>query len=412
MTNKLLLYMVDGVAAEHYEADRTRFPNFYALEQRGFRVKNLHSVALGTSFPGRTGMLTGVSADVSGVYGNYIWGGENFRYASPDDVAVPTIPQRAKEAGMTVACLGAGMVRFEDAHTVVPPWWIEGEVVQRARDTTPQQGGEAWLKVADAPVTDRFQKACDAFGIPTTYTDLPEDTQLYLRALVHDQRIADWVSAMAIADDAPDVIWAEFLATDTIQHYSGYKSDLAQESVAQADMALGKIIGHLSRVGTLDEWNIAVMSDHGHSVVETCIFANVVLPGVKIAPEGCSLLVATDDTAELDRVTQTLAEYDVEPFSNECVPPQYRDTVHVFVAPPGVSFETAPEGVTDPTGVPKAISTHGLKPGLPGDDRFALFAGPDVPQGVVDEADPRQVAPTLAKLLDLDTTDYPTAALF
>ncbi|HRW10957.1 MAG TPA: hypothetical protein P5121_37905 [Caldilineaceae bacterium] len=54
MTNKLIVYMIDGVAAEHYQSDRKRFPYFAALEARGFRVENLHAEALGTSLPGRT----------------------------------------------------------------------------------------------------------------------------------------------------------------------------------------------------------------------------------------------------------------------------------------------------------------------------------------------------------------------
>ncbi len=83
MTNKLIVYMIDGVAAEHYASDHKRLPHFAALENRGFRVENLRAEALGTSLPGRTSMLTGVTADVSGVYGNKIWDGAGaFRYAA------------------------------------------------------------------------------------------------------------------------------------------------------------------------------------------------------------------------------------------------------------------------------------------------------------------------------------------
>ncbi|MFQ3673996.1 MAG: hypothetical protein SNJ83_10415, partial [Aggregatilineales bacterium] len=57
-----------------------------------------------------------------------------------------------------------------------------------------------------------------------------------------------------------------------------------------------------------------------------------------------------------------------------------------------------------PSGKPNAISSHGLRPGHPGDDRFALFAGPNVPRGSVEAADAIQVAPTLAKLAGLSDT--------
>lgn len=412
MANKLLVYMVDGVAAEHYDLSGQRFPNFTALEERGFRIKNLQSVALGTSLPGRTGMLTGVTADVSSVYGNRIWDGNEFRYANPDDIQVPTIPQLAKAQGLKVAALGAGMIRYEDTHIMRPPWWIMGDMVQRARDAAPKSGGESWLNVAGAPITDDFKTACEAFNIPTDYAELPADTHPYLRAIVHDQHVADWVSAMVVADDAPDLIWAEFLATDVIQHYAGYKSALAVESVAQADMALGKILQRMQQAGVLDEWNIAVMSDHGHSEVQTCIYPQVVIPDAKFACEGGSLLVATSDESELQQITEALAQYNAEPYPNDCIPEQWRSEVHVFVAPAKVSFEDAPEGTTEPTGTPKAISTHGLKPGMTGDDRFALFAGPDVPRGMVENAPASQVAPTLAKLLNLTDSNHPENAVF
>lgn len=412
MANKVLVYMVDGVAAEHYNVSSKRFPNFTALEERGFRIKNLQSVALGTSLPGRTGMLTGVTADVSSVYGNRIWDGSEFRYSNPDDIQVPTIPQLAKAQGLNVASLGAGMIRYEDTHTTRPPWWIMGDMVQRARDAAPESGGDSWVNVARAPITDDFKAACEAFNIPTDYDELPTDTHPFLRAIVHDQRIADWVSAMVVSADAPDLIWAEFLATDVIQHYAGYKSAMAQASVAQADMALGKILQRMQQAGVLDTWNIAVMSDHGHSEVTTCIYPQVVIPDAKFACEGGSLLVATSDEAELQRITEALAKYDAEPFPNDCVPEQWRSEVHVFVAPPKFSFEDAPEGVTDPTGTPKAISTHGLKPGMTGDDRFALFAGPDVPHGMVENAPATQIAPTLAKLLNLTDGNHPDSAVF
>lgn len=75
-------------------------------------------------------------------------------------------------------------------------------------------------------------------------------------------------------------------------------------------------------------------------------------------------------------VEEKLAAYGVEAFPNDCVPPEYREQVYVFVAPHQTSFEGDNPHETAPTGKPKAISTHGLKPGWAGDHRFALFAGP------------------------------------
>jgi predicted AlkP superfamily pyrophosphatase or phosphodiesterase len=416
MSQKLIVYMIDGVAADHYQSDRRRFPHFAALEKRGFRVENLHSEALGTSLPGRTSMLTGVTADVSGVYGNKIWDGErDFRYAGPDDIRVPTIPQLVKGAGKRVASINAGMIRAEDADIMKAPWWIEGEMIQRARDTAPTTSGAAWQRVAAAPLHEDFVTVCQAAGLPTYFPkglDRQNQATFPLYALMADLLAADWVGALAASPQAPELIWAEFLMTDTLQHYNGYKSELGHFSVEQADLALGRIMQRLANAGVAHEWTIAVMSDHGHSHIETALHPQVIIPSVTVQCEGGSLLVAPKDQAELRMVEEKLAAYGVEAYPNDCVPPEYRERVYVFVAPYQTSFEGDNPQETEPTGKPKAISTHGLKPGWAGDHRFALFAGPAVPQGSLSAATATQVAPTLAKLLGLPVDGFAADPLF
>jgi len=414
MSNKLIVYMIDGVAAEHYKTESGRFPHFASLERRGFRIENLHSEALGTSFPGRTSMLTGVTADVSGVYANKIWDGNDFRYSSPDDIRVPTVPARAKDAGKTVATINAAMIRPEDTHIMKSPWFVTNLLLQRARDAEPTPATESWQRVVNTPKSEVFLKACEAACIPSDFPTInPEDErERSFFGVMADQSVPDWVGALAVSDDAPNLIWAEFLMTDFFQHNFGYKSEVARWSVAQADMAVGKVLHYLREAGKLDEWNIAVMSDHGHSEIETALQPQVIIPGVRVQCEGGSLLVAPKDEAELKMVTEKLAEFDVEPYPNDCIPPELRDQVFVFVAPPKFSFENENTDATEPTGKPKAISTHGLKPGMAGDDRFALFAGPDVPQGCIPEAKAVQVAPTLAKILGLPLDDFPAEPVF
>ncbi|MBW4437883.1 MAG: alkaline phosphatase family protein [Pleurocapsa minor GSE-CHR-MK-17-07R] len=413
MANKLIVLMVDGVSAEHYALDHGRFPHFAALEKHGFRVERLKSEVLGTSLPGRTSMLTGATADISGVYANKIWDGERFRYANPDDVRVPTLPARAKEAGLDVAILGFGMIQPESASLFHAPWWT-GAFIQRARDAAPEPAEAAWLRVATHQPGERFAAACAAAGIPSEFPKIdaatPEGRMLY--GIVADHMIADWVGAVAASEDAPDLIMAEFLSTDSIQHASGYRHDLSHWITAQADLALGKIMQRLRLAGTLDQWNFAVMSDHGHSAVTQSLHPSVIVPGVRTQCEGGSLLVAPRTPEELAHVTEQLAAYGVEPYPNTCIPPEYREQVFVFVAPDGISFEDDNPNETETTGAPGSPSTHGMKPGMPGDDRYALFMGPNVPTGAIASGTATQVAPTLAALLGLDISHYAAAPLF
>ncbi len=402
MSSKLIVLMIDGVSADHYATLKSELPHLASLEARGFRVHKLRAEVLGTSLPGRTSMMTGTTADVSGVYGNRIWDGAQFRYPNPDDVRVPTLPARARSAGRTVAVVGFGMLRPEDADIFHPPWWV-GAFIQRARDAEPQPADPAWLRVAQHNPGEIFERACAEAGIPAALPalDLSVPSNRLTFGLMSDVRMYDWVSALATFSDAPDLIIAEFLTPDTIQHDVGYKTEAARFAVIQADMAVSRILERLRQANKLDEWNVAVMSDHGHSPIEAALHPEHIIPGTIMQSEGSILIVAPRDADELRTVTERLAAYGVEPYPNTCIPPEYRDQLFLFAAPDGMSFEIENADNSVPVGKPKAISSHGLKPGSPGDDRFALFAGPDVPRGSIASADAVQVAPTLAKLLGL-----------
>ena len=76
MSQKCIVLMVDGISADHYINIRTQLPHLMQLEKRGFRVERLHAEQLGVSLSGRVSMLTGQTADQSGVYGNKCWDGE------------------------------------------------------------------------------------------------------------------------------------------------------------------------------------------------------------------------------------------------------------------------------------------------------------------------------------------------
>jgi predicted AlkP superfamily pyrophosphatase or phosphodiesterase len=114
----------------------------------------------------------------------------------------------------------------------------------------------------------------------------------------------------------------------------------------------------------------------------------------------------------LATITAKLAEYNAQPYPNDCIPTEWRDKLFLFMAPDGYSFESVREGEDGITGKPSMISSHGLRPGATGDDRFALFAGASVPQGRVDTATATQIAPTLAKILGLPTDDFSATPIF
>ncbi|MCU0511574.1 MAG: alkaline phosphatase family protein [Anaerolineae bacterium] len=411
--NKLLVIMIDGISAEDYALSAARLPHLRGLAERGFRVHNLHAEVIGVSLPGRTSILTGATADVSGVYANYLLEGDTFRYATPDDVRVPTLPARATAAGLDVACLGFGMVRPEDTTLFKAPWWA-GETIQRGRDAEPQPASPGLLRAARHDPGERFREMCQQAGLTPdqpVFDTFPDAYKPFF-GLVADHWMADRVGAVATAAAAPDLILTEFLITDSFQHDTGYRSGLAQWALEQADLAVGKILQRLAAAGVLAQWHVAVLSDHGHSPIATALYPRNIYPGLTMLCEGSFLLALCDEAAQHAALTAALAPYGVQPYPNTCLPPELRQRLHTFVAPQQVAFEDAPAGSTAHSGPPAMISSHGLRPGAPGDDRFALFAGPRVPPGHCATAAAVQVAPTLAALLGLSTADYAAAPIF
>jgi predicted AlkP superfamily pyrophosphatase or phosphodiesterase len=415
MSNKLIVLMLDGVSADYLLTESGRLPHLSALSKRGFQIDRLHAEVCGTSLPGRVSMLTGAKADVSGVYGNKIWDGASFRYATPYDVRVPTIPGRAKAAGKTVAVMGFGMVRLEDADIYMPPWWV-GTFIQRARDAAPIPSEQGWLKIIQHQNHHpHFVSTMQAAGLPVTLPQMPAATpgERFLFGIASDQAMFNWVGALAASQDGPDLIFAEVLVTDTLQHYSGYKSEQAHWSVQYVDSLVGLVVERLRLAGKVDEYNIAVMSDHGHSPIDQALRPEVIIPNATFCSEGSMLHVVPKDADELAQIEAALAPFGVTRYTSAHVPADFRKQVVTFAAPPRTSFEHEQENPERlPLMKPNAVSSHGLKPGEPGDDRFAIFAGPDVPPGKIGEADAVQIAPTFATLLGLGTSDFMAPPVF
>jgi predicted AlkP superfamily pyrophosphatase or phosphodiesterase len=413
MPQKLIIMMLDGISADYFQTERARMPFISALADQGFYVENLHSAVIGVSLAGRVGMMTGVTGAESSITGNPYWDGTTFRLPTPYDVRVPTLPEQAREAGKDVAVLGFGMLRPDSAQIFRAPWWV-GPIIVRSRDSGPS--GEVWAKVLEARGDqERFARLMTAAGLPAEMPQMqlsPETFNQY--ALMADHRVFDWVGALAVSDEAPDLIITELGLPDGAQHTAGYKSEFAHWSIAYADMLVGKVVQRLANAGKLDEYNLAIMSDHGHSPITRAIYTDNLLPGVQCAPDGSMLHVVARDAEELQDVTDKLAEFGCEPWDNNHVPDDFKHQIAAFVAPEGVEFIAKPvtPGDTEPTGKPEHVSSHGIRPGLPGDDRLCVFVGPNVPNGRAAEATALQVAPTFAALLGLPLDAYPAQPIF
>lgn len=406
----LIVLMLDGISADSFARRRAHMPHLAELAASGLVVERLGAEVCGTSFPGRTSILTGVPAAVSGIYGNAIWDGTAFRHATPDDVRVETLPARAQLAGKDTAVIGFGMVRPEDVRVFEGPWWA-GTFLQRSRDINPVASPSGWLRVAQHR-SERLVQVLQGGGLERAPLPEAESTDRFTRAAVGDARIMDAAAALATSAHPPEVIFTEVLLPDTAQHYAGYDSALALWSFAYADALVGGLLQRLRAAGLEERYNLALLSDHGHGPIEKALRPEAIIPGAIFQTEGSMLHVVPRDRAEEERVTAALAEHGAIPYPAQHLPADQREQVRSYLAPDGYSFEYDPlQPSAEPVAAPRLRSSHGLRPGHPRDERFMVLAGPDVPRLRLERAAAVQVAPTLAALLGLSLTDFPGEAL-
>jgi phosphonoacetate hydrolase len=70
-------------------------------------------------------------------------------------------------------------------------------------------------------------------------------------------------------DEAPRLMWWNTLLTDTGHHEGGPHSQIAHDSMRDADHRLGVFLDHLEKIGALSQTTILLTSDHGSEGADT-----------------------------------------------------------------------------------------------------------------------------------------------
>jgi len=207
-------------------------------------------------------------------------------------------------------------------------------------------------------------------------------------------------------DRAPNLLMLEVAVTDYYLHQYGSKHPLTELSLRNGDAQVGTLIERLRKAGKLEQYNFAIMSDHGHHLMADAIYCDVLLPeGTRWSSEGGMLLIAPTSAEQGADVTQKLLAQGLEQYSHDFLPDDMKDTLLAFTSAQGqyISFEADLKKTGNVRGVSKYQSNHGMRPGTLEDYRFCLFSGPDVTKQIVPFAQAIQVAPTIAKILGVST---------
>src|SRR5262245_59275135 len=241
-----------------------------------------------------------------------------------------------------------------------PPWWMRGFL-----------DGSRFAKVPaelSAPFADQTR---DPEGRLPPMPIAPKDEGV-LAGLAADLGMINSVAHLACSPKPPDLILTEIATTDVVQHAHGYATAASHWALAHADMLVGRLLGALERACRLGDYAIAVASDHGHAPIDTAIHPDAVIPEAVWESEGASLHVVVENDLHRATVVERLAAFGVVQHRSDHVPPAYRSRVTAFSAPPRHSFEPRPPDAPrwQSSGRPAYVSSHGLRPGDPADDRF------------------------------------------
>lgn len=399
---KLIMIMIDGISADHFENYRQHLPNLDRLARLGTQVKGMSPEICGTSCPGRTSIIAGVPPTEHGIYGNHIWADNGFRWANPYDVKCATLPALAKQQGLDVACIGYGMVRPEDCTLYQGPWWAD-EMLMRGKDAEPLPADQQWLRAGKHVDPENRIAALNQETVVSPNHQPELKLQLGMLA---DQQLLDIAAGLATSTQAPDFILLEIAITDYFLHKYGPDHALTRWSLRTADAQIGTLLTRLDDAGVLNQYNFAICSDHGHDAMQQGLYVDRLLgKDIQWSSEGGVLLVKPESQQQAQYATEQLLAEGIETLALDFMPAADREQLLAFVVPKGsdISFEKAVEGTEGIYGPSKYTSNHGMRPGTWADYRFCIFSGPDIPQQRLAKADNIHFAPTMADILGVDT---------
>ena len=372
----LIVLMLDGVGADQVRDYKDCMPHLREFCEVGLFVERLAPERCATSMPGRASTLTGAASAVHGVYGNVIWDGAQFRPANHADLRVPSLARLAKNEEKTVACVGFGMVDPDDCDYFEAPFWSAEMLCGDG------QADHHWTKVmrhrnAGASLLSRNNLSSDAL-------------------LENGQQWDDYFARRTTQVGQFDLLLVEFASPDYFLHRYGTQSEETRRALQRVDTQIGELLA-----GSEDA-NVVVVSDHGFTDISETLHPDVLLGDRVISCEGGILFVhaATDDDRKI------LRDAGASQIDNEFLPADQRHQISAFRAPDGCDFYVDYSAAGQTRGASKYRANHGFAAGHRPDDRFAVAMGPDIARKMVNHAPAEDIAPTLARLLELSVDDF------
>ncbi|MBQ7471231.1 MAG: alkaline phosphatase family protein [Prevotella sp.] len=261
-TKYVIMITIDGLRAEMIDDPLMPSPFLKMMSREGLRIGRVIGVPPAGTYPSHTTLVTGEVPARHRIFYNrpFLWNKDTARisYWYADSIAVPTIWQRAHEAGMKTASLfwpvstGSPYIDYN-----VPEFW--------SLDYSCDQ--MAYIKPFCTPlgILDELeQNACGKL-----------DTITYQAgSLQRDGRTAAMANYL-MNHYQPRLMTIHLITTDYSQHALGTMSQQLLQDMASADHAVGTILENLRLTHRLDSTVVLVMGDHGFCDYHQTLSPNV-----------------------------------------------------------------------------------------------------------------------------------------
>ncbi|WP_349410754.1 ectonucleotide pyrophosphatase/phosphodiesterase [Pseudalkalibacillus sp. SCS-8] len=412
MRKQTLLICIDGMAGHYLDNPDVNIPNLRALIRTGSLVSRLKTTFPSVTWTANTSAVTGCHPSKHGVIGNSIYNYEKQEIShywgdkidsKENLVHVETIyDQLAK--------------RNEKTASICWP------VTREARN------------IAYNIPEHYDQKLFEKYSTPSFWNELrpvlPINKYGKWSADFSLNHMQDWLTKeivrYVIEYKDTQLLMAHFLLIDSMLHVHGNHSPEVFCAMEYVDRLIGELLTCLEEQGRLEETDIIPYSDHGHVDVHTNVYPNrlLVQEGLDkhykaVSNDGCFYLYRLTENKQDDGQVKHL--FNTLPFIKRVLS---KDT---FNETGLLSIDTSPhfiielddgyvskddEEVSETTAPSTYKATHGYSPDHTMLKGFMIGSGPSFkPGSLVEEAEIIDIAPTLARIHDVQLPDADGRAL-
>jgi len=407
--HRVVVVSIDGlrgsVLAELPDASR-KLPNLTEIVEKGVVANGMVGVLPTNTYPSHTSMATGVSPNIHGILGNYLFDPERSQlpseswYEYSDLIRAPTLWGVAHSNGLRTASVYWPVTQGAMIDANFP------EVHHRFR------GPYDWSfygALCTPGLLSRFEKIYGKLPMGATVPDLVR-TQMAL---------------FLIKDNDPDLLLVHLAELDGAEHNFGPESREAARALENIDSFLGMIRETLSASPRADETDLVVVSDHGfleveHALHPSAVLSSIGLAGTKEHPEsyrvasfgsgGSFGLVARDgnDRDAIELATRTFerllkeGSWGIDRLITADEASLLKGYSNSFLVVNMKSGYAAEDGDSGPwLTTPSEAGTHGYAPGPKELEASFAAIGPDIAHQRLERGHIVDVAPTVADLLGI-----------